>query len=199
MSDENLKLIFSFLFSFLGGGVVVAIFDWIRINKAEKLSRRLDLLNNQIRHLYGPLYFFTSQNEKCFELNDSILKAYRKEYVEEKWSKDSNTQETLKKEVMTTLDIANAYVSLATQNNEKIIEIMRENYSFIDPEDVDTFQQFVVDYNRLKTERDETGKLKTPLEIYLKVGEISFMRPDFIKRVKSKFNEKKTEIENMNR
>jgi len=195
MSNETLNLIFSFL----GGGVVVAIFDWIRINKAEKISRRLDFLNNQIRHLYGPLYFFTSQNEKCFELNDSILKAYRKEYVEEKFSKDPYTQENLKKEVMITLDVANAYVSLATQNNEKIIEILRDNYSFIDPEDVDTFQQFVVDYNRLKTERDESGKLKTPLEIYMHVGEISFMRPDFIQRVKTKFNSKKTEIENLGR
>ena len=195
MSNETLNLIFSFL----GGGVVVAIFDWIRINKAEKISRRLDFLNNQIRHLYGPLYFFTSQNEKCFELNDSILKAYRKEYVQEKFSKDPYTQENLKKEVMITLDVANAYVSLATQNNEKIIEILRDNYSFIDPEDVDTFQQFVVDYNRLKTERDESGKLKTPLEIYMHVGEISFMRPDFIQRVKTKFNSKKTEIENLGR
>ena len=195
MSNETLNLIFSFL----GGGVVVAIFDWIRINKAEKISRRLDLLNNQIRHLYGPLYFFTSQNEKCFELNDSILKAYRKEYVEEKFSKDPYTQENLKKEVMITLDIANAYVGLATQNNEKIIEILRDNYSFIDPEDVDTFQQFVIDYNRLRTERDESGKLKTPLEIYMQVGEISFMRPDFIQKVKAKFNSKKTEIENMSR
>lgn len=195
MSNETLNLIFSFL----GGGVVVAIFDWIRINKAEKISRRLDLLNNQIRHLYGPLYFFTSQNEKCFELNDSILKAYRKEYVEEKFSKDPYTQENLKKEVMITLDIANAYVGLATQNNEKIIEILRDNYSFIDPEDVETFQQFAIDYYRLRTECDESGKLKTPLEIYMQVGEISFMRPDFIQKVKAKFNSKKTEIENMSR
>lgn len=183
----------------MGGGLIVAIFDWIRINKAEKVTRRLDLLNNQIRNLYGPLYFFTSQNARCFELNDSILKAYRKEYVEEKFSKDPYTQENLKKETTLTLDIANAYVSLVTQNNERIIDILRDNYSFIDPEDEDIFQQLVVDYNRLKVEREESGKLKTPLEIYYHVGEISFMRPDFIERVKTKFNSKKSEIENLNR
>jgi hypothetical protein len=195
MSNETLNLIFSFL----GGGVVVAIFDWIRINRAERVSRRLSTLNNQLRYLYGPLYFFTSQNEKCFELNDSILRAYRKEYIEKEYSNDAHTQENLRKETMLTLDIANAYVSLATQNNEKIIEILQDNYSYIDPEDVDIFQQIVVDYNRLKTERYESGKLKTPLEIYEHIGEIFFMRPDFIRRVKSKFTVKKNEIESLDK
>lgn len=193
--NETLNLIFSFL----GGGVVVAIFDWIRINKAEKLSRRLDMLNNQIRNLYGPLYFFTSQNAQCFALNDSILKAYDKEYVEQEWSKDQYTRENLKKETALTLDIANAYVRLVTINNERIIEILRDNYSLIDPEDEDIFQQFVIDYNRLKTESDESGRLRMPLEIYMQVGNISFMRPAFIERVKNKFNAKKQEIENMSR
>lgn len=193
MSSETLNLIFSFF----GGGVVVAIFDWIRINKAEKISRRLSESNNQIQHLYGPLYFFTSQNEKCFELNDSILKAYRKEYIEVEFSRDYSTQENLRQERTLTLDIANAYVSLVTQNNEKIIEIIRDNYSYIDPEDADIFQQFVVDYTRLKTERDESGTLKIPLEIYEHVGEICFMRPDFMQRVKTKFTAKKKEIESL--
>ena len=79
------------------------------------------------------------------------------------------------------------------------IEILKSNYSYIDPEDVDIFQQFVVDYNRLKTERDESGRLKTPLEIYQHVGEISFMRPEFIKRVSAKFISKKDEIDSLNR
>lgn len=193
MSNETLNSIFLFL----GGGVVVAIFEWIRINKAEKISRRLSESNNQIQHLYGPLYFFTSQNEKCFKLNDAILKAYRKEYIEVEFSRDSSTQENLRQERTLTLDIANAYVGLVTQNNEKIIEIIRDNYSYIDPEDADIFQQFVIDYTRLKTERDESGTLKIPLEIYEHVGEICFMRPDFIQRVKTKFTAKKKEIESL--
>jgi hypothetical protein len=150
MDNNTLNLIVSFL----GGGVVVAIFDWIRINKAEKRSRRLATLSDQLQNLYGPLYFFTSQNQRLFDLNDSILKAYQKEYVEEKWSKDEHTQKKLKKNTTTTLDLANAYVALATENNDKIIEILKNNYSFIDTDDVDIFQQFVVDYTRLRTERD---------------------------------------------
>ncbi len=97
MANNTLNLIISFL----GGGVVVAIFDWIRINKAEKRSRRLATLSEQLQNLYGPLYFFTSQNQRLFDLNDSILKAYQKEYVEEKWSKDEQTQKNLKKNTTT--------------------------------------------------------------------------------------------------
>lgn len=199
MSDETIKLIAGFLFSFLGGGIVVAIFDWIRINKAEKLQRRLEILNNQIRNLYGPLYFFTSQNEKCFALNDSILKAYDKEYVEQQWSQDDITSANLKKNTTLTLDVANAYVHLATANNDRIFEILSEHYSLIDPDDQDVFQQFVMDYNRLKTERDDTGTIKMPFEIYKHLGSISFMRPTFIERVKTKFNAKKQQIEEINR
>jgi hypothetical protein len=199
MNNETLKLILGFLFSFLGGGVIVAIFEAIRINKAEKLSRRLEILNNQIRSLYGPLYFFTSQNARCFELADSIQKAYQREYVEQKFSQNPRTQENVKRDVNTTLEIGNTYAGLITQNNERIIEILRDNYSFIDPDDQDVFQQFVLDFNRLRTEREESGKLKTPLQIYAYIGDISFMRADFIERVKTKFNAKKTEIDNLNR
>ena len=194
-AEEIIRLIFSFL----GGGLVAGILNWIRVARSEKKDRRIKELNDQIRNLYGPLYFFTSQNDKCFKLNDSILKAYRTEYVEEKYSQDEHTQQNLRKQTTLTLDIANTYVGLATQNNEKIIEILKSNYSYIDPEDVDIFQQFVVDYNRLKTERDESGRLKTPLEIYQHVGEISFMRPEFIKRVSAKFISKKDEIDSLNR
>lgn len=193
MANNTLNLIVSFL----GGGVVVAIFDWIRINKAEKRSRRLATLSEQLQNLYGPLYFFTSQNQRLFELNDSILKAYQKEYVEEEWSKDEHTQKNLKINTTTTLDLANAYVALATENNDKIIEILKNNYSFIDTDDVDVFQQFVVDYTRLKTERDETGRLKTPDAIYWYIGNISFMRPELIKKVRTKFNSIKHEIKSL--
>jgi len=193
MDNNTLNLIVSFL----GGGVVVAILDGIRINKAEKRSRRLATLSEQLQNLYGPLYFFTSQNQRLFDLNDSILKAYQKEYVEEKWSKDEQTQKNLKENTTTTLDLANAYVALATENNDKIIEILKNNYSFIDTDDVDVFQQFVVDYTRLKTERDEKGRLITPDAIYWYIGNISFMRPEFIKKVRTKFNSIKYEIKSL--
>ena len=50
---------------------------------------------------------------------------------------------------------------------------------------------------RLKTETDESGRLKTPFEIYQHLGDISFMRPEFIEAVDKRFNEKKAELEKL--
>jgi len=92
----------------------------------------------------------------------------------------------------------NKYIALVRANNEKVVDILNNNYAYIDPEDSEIFQRFVVnDYSRLKTEEDETGKILTPFEIYLHVGDISFMRPEFIQKVKNSFNAKKVELEKL--
>jgi hypothetical protein len=117
--------------------------------------------------------------------------------VGQKWSKDDLTQERLTEATSKTLDIANTYIRIVTQNNERILDVLRNNYSYIDPDDVEVFRQLVIDYTRLKTEVDESGRLNTPLEIYEHIGEISFMRPEFITRVKEKFNSKKKELESL--
>jgi hypothetical protein len=95
------------------------------------------------------------------------------------------------------MDIANAYIRMVTKNNESILEALRNNYAYIDPDDVDVFRQLVVDYTRLKTEFGESGHLNTPLRIYRHIGSISFMRPEFSKRVKEKFNAKKRELDSL--
>lgn len=141
--------------------------------------------------------FFASQNKSYFELNNKFHAAYQTEYVGQNWSDDDLTQERLGEATSKTLDIANAYIRIVTQNNERILDVLRNNYSYIDPDDVEVFRQLVVDYTRLKTEVDESGRLNTPLEIYEHIGDISFMRPEFIGRVEEKFNSKKKELESL--
>ena len=62
--------------------------------------------------------------------------------------------------------------------------------------DVELFAQFTVDFIRYKTEvaEEEAG---LPLEIYQRVGEISFMRPEFIQAVKARFDKKKEQLEDL--
>ena len=189
-TQEIIRLIFSFL----GGGLVVGILNWVKSSISERTSRKIEELQNQIRHLYGPLYFFTSQNENLFKLNEKFHEAYNAEYSSKEWSQDKHTQEALDKEATITIETANEYIELVKKNNDKIISILTDNYAFIDPDDVDVFQQFVVDYTRLKTEISGTGKRTVPLRIYRRVGDISFMRPAFIERVRSKFNQKRNEL-----
>lgn len=190
-TEEIVRLVFSFL----GGGLVAGLLDWFRSHRSEKRVGQISALQSQIQNLYGPLHFFVSQNESYFEINNKFLEAYRSEYEGQNWSKDEVTRENLRKETTQVLDIANAYIAMVTKNNESILEILRNNYAYIDPDDIDIIRQLIVDYTRLRIERDEAGALKTPIEIYQYVGEISFMRPQFIERVKEKFNSKKKKMD----
>ena len=52
----------------------------------------------------------------------------------------------------------------------------------------------MVDYTRMRTEVGSGTKLKTPFLIYKHMGEISFMRLEFIERVETKFREKRKKL-----
>ncbi len=67
------------------------------------------------------------------------------------------------------------------ENNERILEILTNHYSLIDPDDAEIFAQFLIDYTRHKTEYGE-GVLRTPISIYNLVGDVSSMRQQFIER-----------------
>ncbi len=79
-------------------------------------------------------------------------------------------------------------MSVAVENNDKILDLLKNNYQFIETGDVIIFQEFITDYVRFKKEINEDGNIKTPLRIYIRIGSISFMKPEFIKCVAKKFN-----------
>lgn len=195
--DQPLFIIVSLIVSFLGGGVISALINWIRVWRAEKKERKIRFLDDQIRKLYGPLYYFVSQSEKLFELNSKFHNAYNEEYVAKKYSTDELTTKILGEETLETLDIANKYIAGVENNNLKIKQILDNNYSFIDPDDIELFSLFYEDFIRLVTERDSKGRIKTPLNIYKHVGDISFLRPEVIERIKEKFLNKKEELDNL--
>ncbi|MFH1905355.1 MAG: hypothetical protein ABIK53_07545 [bacterium] len=184
--------------SFIGGGavagIIVAIIHW----KSKCVERRVANLRDQLQHLYGPLYFFVSQNKRLFKINDKFHQAYRKVYGDPKWSNDEETRKVLNEESTRTLNLANAYIEQVENNNDKIIEILERNYSLVDIDDIGAFSEFIVDYTRRKTEWDEQHFLKTPRHIYSEVGKVSFMRPKVIKRVKDKFISKREELDKLN-
>lgn len=176
---------------------MAVLLNWFREYLSEKKERKISGIQAQIQNLYGPLQFFASQNESYFELNEKLHEAYQVEYVGKKRSQNEKTQKILDQESEKTLDIANTYIRMVTKNNESILEVLRNNYAYIDPEDVDVFREFMVDYTRLKTEVGDSGRLNTPFRIYKHIGSISFMRPEFINRIREKFNDKKKELKSL--
>jgi len=186
------QAVINLVFSFLGGGLVVGILDWVRSVRSETRARRAALISDQLRYLYGPLYFLTSQNAALFELTDAFQSAYSAEYIEQKYSPEAH--ERVSERASRTLSLSNKYIDVVKANNDRISELLSSAFAHIDPEDVTVFRRFLVDYLRLKTEIDPQGKMLTPIEIYEHVGDISFMRPEFIERIEQRFQEKKAEL-----
>lgn len=192
-----MKDMLQLIISFLGGGILVALINWARTSKSERTSRKHDFVKEQITKVYGPLYFFVGITETLFTLNDKFHKAYNEHFVDQTWSTDPHTRENLRKKTDATLQIANHYVGIVRDNNSKIMDLLRENYAYIDPEDTEVFQQFIVDHLRMEREFKAEQPLETPFEIYLKVGEISYARKEFLGLVKKRFVKKNKAIKSL--
>ena len=120
--------------------------------------------------------------------------AYNKELKGRNWAQDEDTQKAVKEKASTTIGTANKYVYDVVKNNEKIKEILDQHFGLCDPGDIDSFILFFEHYVRYKTELEESGKLKTPIEIYKCVGDISFMRPEFIEQIEKRCKAKQREF-----
>lgn len=183
-----------YVMSFLGGGVVVAVGNWIHATRSAQRSGELDRLRQQLEVVYGPCFFFTCQNEKMFDLNKSIQDAYSAHFGDKQWSLDQRTRELVRREAKDTLDLANEYVSRVNKNNERVMEILERGWHLIVSDDIPIFAQFQVDFTRMETEIHGKMRNTLPLEIYKQVGDISFMRPEMIERVKQKVESKQSRI-----
>ena len=183
-----------YVMSFLGGGVVVAVGNWIHATRSAQRSGELERLRQQLEVVYGPCFFFTCQNQKMFELNKSIQDAYSAHFVGKNWSLDQQTQESVRREAKDTLDLANEYVLRVNKNNERVIEILERGWHLIDSDDIPIFAEFQVDFTRMKIEIHGKARNRMPFEIYKQVGDISFMRPEIIERVKQKVEAKQSRI-----
>ena len=187
----------SLIISFLGGGIISALINWVRANNADKKDREVRFLDDQIRKLYGPLYYLVSQSEILFQLSDDLHEAYDKEYVGKNWSMDQFTQKALEEETTTTMETANKYIRMVEKNNDKMKEVLDNNFPLLDPDDIDIIMVFFKHHIRLNIERDTDGKTTTPHRIYNQLEGISFLRPEVIKRIKTKFYNKKQKLENL--
>ena len=77
------------------------------------------------------------------------------------------------------------------------MDVLREAWHLIDPDDVPMFSGFQIDYIRLR--RSDEEDVTTKRIVHEHLGEISFMRPDMINRVKQKFEDKRTTVDHLTR
>lgn len=188
----TLEFVIQYIMSFLGGGFVAAVGNWVHSSVSARRQREIDRLKEQLQSLYGPLSFFVHQNENLLALIGKFDSAYTAEIAQQNWSRDDMTQASVRADADTTIQIYNKYAGLVIKNNKRVMEILEKGWHLIDSEDIDEFAQFQVDFARREIEFDE--KLKTPYIIYEVVGHISFIRPSMIDLVKKKVRAKEDRL-----
>ena len=62
---------------------------------------------------------------------------------------------------------------------------------------MDVFSRFQVDYTRFLVEVKSGKQSKVPFSVVMKLGPISYMRPEFLSRVNDSFQEKQKELQNL--
>ena len=178
------------IITFLDGGVIGAGIHYASTARSERQRRHANYVHEQLDRLYGPLYFLTNQNKDLLDLSRKILDKHAEYFDGSIWSKEPHTQEALQKESMGTIELSNAYADQVVENNREIVSLLRENYAYVDHEDVELFTTFAIDAVRMNKEVKEKRLEDIPLNIYKELGEISFSRPEFLERVKKQFTDK---------
>jgi hypothetical protein len=178
------------------GALLVAVINWKRVDKTEKEKRHSEYILEQLKNLYGPLCFLSSQNEKLLLLSNEIVTAYGNEFEGKKWGKDPDSQKILSKQIDSTINLANEYAHSIKANNAQIVDILKNKYAFIDDDDIGIMMEFVVDSIRMNKEFEENVWKDIPIEIYFQLGEVSYSRPEFISTIKKKFLMKQEMVKN---
>lgn len=181
------------LASFLGGGIVVAVVHWINTLRTARRDREISWLQEQLRSLYGPLSFFTNQNEQLLGLAGKVQDAHGA-FFAGKWSEDETTQKALEEQSTATTNLGNLYVKRVLENNAHVMELLEKNWHLADPADRDEFSRFQVDHTRFLNEVHQEGRNSIPLQITQQLGPISFMHPDMISCVRSALQSKQMRL-----
>jgi hypothetical protein len=182
-----------YILSFLGGGGVAALGNWIHASWTARRQREAAWLQEQIRSLYGPLSFFTTQNEQLFRLCGNIDAAYSA-FFNRGWSQDERTQKTLRKEADSTIALQNAYAEQAAENSQRAMAVLEANWHLVDPEDADVLSQFQVDHIRFTIEVKEQRAREIPIEIARALGPIAYMRPDMVDCIRTAVRRKRARL-----
>ncbi len=182
-----------YILSFLGGGVVAAVGNWIHAGRFARRQAEIQYVLCQLQDLYGPLYFFTSQNEQLFKLYNDIHNAYSA-YFGRNWSQEASTQETIATGAQATINLGNVYVHQVRENNGHVVEILKDHWHLVDADDLRVFSEFQVDHVRFTTEVQNNQGKGVPFEISETLGSISYMRPEMIRAVEGAVRAKRVRL-----
>ena len=194
-SGSSPGLVTNLLVSFFGGGAAVGIISLLYKVRQDRRNRRVEFIDSQLRNLYGPLQFFVSCSQNIYKHTWIIQQASHEEYGGENWQKHNDQARS--DGIKASIDVNNEYFVMTRANNDRMVEILTNNYALIEPDDAEIFAGFHTHYLRGKTEFDKSQHLKLPLEVYTNVGDVYCLQPEFAQLVNRRFLEKKAELERL--
>lgn len=201
--DKNFLFdILKIIVSFLGGGFLVAIYNSYFTNKANKIKKEVDLLQEQLNKLYGPLWFWIGQNKLCFAHIKNLRKAIDnyEEYGREHYDPKDFTAMFVRKKMEA---LQNDYRKKIKLNNNIIIKILQENFSYLDIDDMELIHKFILDNLRLSMEYadyvDTYNEFLSALRNHMEepFNYVFLMEQELIDRIEFKFEMKKKILNNL--
>jgi hypothetical protein len=156
-------------------------------------TRRADYTRGQIDSLYGPLAFLVESSARHIERNKAIFEAYDDYFVHPR------PVEVLEKEIDDTIGRANRYAELVTENNREGIKLLQSAWGWLDIDDIEYMSQYVADVSWQIVEFGEKKPLPPgfymPGMVDRHLEPPSYLRPEFVERVRKKLREKQRALD----
>ncbi|MHB0912707.1 MAG: hypothetical protein ACYC2Y_04590 [Armatimonadota bacterium] len=174
--------------SALLSGIVVAIFN----NRLTNKIREASYLKDQLQNLYGPLEYHATLIRTASNL---FFKADNAG-INLQGNLPKNPEEKI--ETLKCTQVMIEYGLRVLEYDSKMLDILEQNYSYADPDDMEVFNEFFFTCMRNKTEYDKDGQLKIGKRLQKELGsDTPLCHPDTIKRIREKFLAKQKRLKEL--
>lgn len=151
----------------LSGFFSAIVVEWIR-NRTAKNAAKAAIIREQLQKVYGPISFYIALSKAEIDSYDNFPTSIENDCSDE--------------------NIAHDVVKSITQYTDKIIDLLCENYAFIDPDDMLIFEKLASDNAHIANWKEQIPWL--PSEVIDRIKGSTITHPELVKRIKQKFEEK---------
>jgi hypothetical protein len=136
--------------------LVVAAVTWVMQLRKDRVTRHADRLLQQLQSLYGPLYFYTSENGDLARTSYGMNEAHKVLYEGE----SGLAPPIVERESDRTLAIRDKFGDKLLKNNARIARIITKHWPLIVPSDADRLQEFIREWNRYNLEHGLPSRVR---------------------------------------
>lgn len=182
-----------FLTSGAMAAFVGAILVWRFNTRLANKARRADYLRGQIQNVYGPLTYYFEAGHRAFMIHKRIGAAY------DEYFKNRHGADVYSEQMTAVIEVQNAYAARTVGYNREATGVLKANWGWLDPDDLEAVGNFLTEVERGDVESSEK-KVKLPVDFYLSgvlknaLSAPIIYRLDLVQRVQEKLRAKQQEL-----